>query len=104
MAGTRRLRCNAFIEAKTFEGSKQILKNEVAARGESITDRQIDDRLEAMEWALERGDSENCAPIGTRSLWVYVMPGAYPELRVYLRPRPELRAECELLWIEERLD
>jgi hypothetical protein len=102
MAGIS-LRCTGFIEAESFEGSKQILKDELAERGETITDRQIDDRLEAMEWALERGDRENVAPIGTRSLWVYVLPGAYPALRVYLRPRPDFPAECELLWIEERL-
>jgi len=56
-----------------------------------------------MQWALNRGDIENLAPVGTRQLWVYVIPRGYPQLRVFLRPRREVPDECEILWIEERL-
>jgi len=104
MAGIKpHLRCDGFIESEIFESSKQVLKDELASRGEEITDREIDVRLEAMQWALERGDTEDLAPVGTRSLWVYVTPGVYPVLRFYLRPWPERPEECELLWVEERL-
>lgn len=103
MAGTSRLRCGGFIEADTLAGSIGLLRAELAHRGESISDREIDDRIEAMQWALNRGDIENLAPVGTRQLWVYVIPRGYPQLRVFLRPRREVPDECEILWIEERL-
>jgi hypothetical protein len=103
MAGTSRLRCRGFIEAETLAGSIAILKAELAERGETISEAAIEDRLEAMQWALNRGDRENVAPVGTRTLWVYVIPEGYPPLRVFLRPRPEIPDECEILWIEERL-
>jgi hypothetical protein len=103
MAGTSRLRCGGFIEGDTFPGSIGILRAELAARGETITDHQLDDRLEVMQWALNRGDTENLAPVGARALWVYVIPKGYPPLRVFLRPRPDVPDECEILWVEERL-
>lgn len=103
MAGIRRLDCREFSEAATFDQSVTLLKNELAERGETITDQRIDARIEAMQWALNRGDLENLAPVGTRNLWVYVMPGGEPPMRCYLRPRSGVPDECELLWIEERL-
>src|SRR5436305_1716212 len=103
MAGTSRLRCGGFIEGPDLAGSIAILRAELAERGETISDEAIEDRLEVMQWALNRGDRDNVAPVGRRALWVYVIPESYPPLRVYLRPRPEVPDECEILWIEERL-
>jgi hypothetical protein len=103
MAGTSRLRCGGFLEAETLAGSIEILRAELAARGETISDRELDARIEAMQWALNRGEAENLEPVGARTLWVYVIPRGYPSLRVFLRPRPEVPDECEILWIEERL-
>jgi hypothetical protein len=104
MVGTSGLSCGGFIEGPLFPGSKEILRRELAERGEEISDRQIDDRLEAIEWAIEHDDDESVRRIPGRNLWVAVTPGFDPVLRVLLRPRPDLPEECELLWIEERLD
>src|SRR4051794_19952139 len=103
MAGTSRLRCGGFFYGTTPPGSIELLRSELAERGETISDGDIEDRLEAMQWALNRGDTENVSPVGTRRLWVYVIRLGYPPLRVFLRPRPEVPDECEILWLEERL-
>jgi hypothetical protein len=98
MAGTSRLLfCEGFIESEGFERSKEDLK---ALSG--LTDEQIDDRLEALLWEIRRDTSTNMRRIRD-SLWVAVIPRGIPPLRIYLCPRPGARAECELLWIEERV-
>jgi hypothetical protein len=98
MAGTSRLLlCDGFIESEGFESSKEDLK---ALTG--LTDEQIDDRLEALIWEIRRDASANTRRIG-ENLWVAVIPRGIPSLRIYLCPRPGAQAECELLWIEERV-
>jgi hypothetical protein len=101
MAGTSHsqlLLCEGFIESETFERSKQDLK-----RLFELTDRQIDDRLHALTWSISREAGTNTQPVPNRNLWVAVIPRGIPPLRIYLRPRPGIHAECELLWIEERI-
>ncbi len=98
MAGTSELRCEGFIETREFEESKTELK--LAA---SLTDRQIDYRLEGVLWALRRDPTTVAQRVGSRNLWVAVTSRGIPLLRIYLRPRADFPAECELLWIEERL-
>lgn len=97
MAGTSLL-CKAFIETESFERSKAELKIETG-----LTDEEIDDRLEALVWALRKDPDETAEPIPGRNLWVAVVEGGLPELHVYLRPRSENPEEAEWLWIERRL-
>lgn len=98
MAGTRPLVCHGFIETKSFRHSKQRLKELL-----EWTDRDIDDRLEALIWAFQRDPDPTEAPltrqIEGRNLWVARTD--HPYLRVYLCPRDEVENECELRWIEE---
>jgi len=77
-----------------------------------LTPREIDDRVEALVWALARfGGREaegeeaeiSVRQIPNRQLWVAVIPRGIPPLRLYLRPRPEVAGVCEWLWIERRL-
>lgn len=96
MAGTS-LRCNGFIESKSFERSKADLKAETG-----LTDEEIDDRLEALVWALRRNAGEVAERIPGRNLWVALVEGGAPELRIYLRQREENSEEAEWLWIERR--
>jgi hypothetical protein len=101
MAGTshsRLLLCEGFIETSGFEQSKQDLKAQFG-----LTDYDLDDRLSALTWSIVRDANTNTRRIPDRNLWVAVTPGGIPPLRIYLRPRPEVASECELLWIEERL-
>ncbi len=93
MGGTSGLVCRGFIETETYSKSRQLLE---------LSDRQIDDRLEALIWALTR-DPDEASRVGSRNLWVAVTPGGIPPLRIYLRPRAAVPGECELLWIEERI-
>lgn len=69
-----------------------------------LTIREIDDRLEALEWALTRGDNEDPAvrPVPGRNIWAAVIPRGIPPLRLYLRPC-SADHKCEWLWIEEQL-
>ena len=107
MAGTRLgfLTCRGFIEADTFERSKSDLKRETG-----LNDHQIDDRVEALVWALTHFDGvvdEEAAEITVkqvpnRRLWAAVIPGGTPPLRLYLRPRVGVEGECEWLWIERK--
>lgn len=97
MAGTKLL-CRGFVEAESYERSKTELKAEIG-----LTDEEIDDRLEAVVWALLRDPEEVAAQIPGRNLWVVITEGGLPELRVFLRPRPGAPEEAEWLWIEERL-
>jgi hypothetical protein len=92
--------CRGFIETETFEQSKADLR-----RLHGLTDRDVDDRLEALIWALARGgDPALVQRIPTRrSLWVAVTPGGIPPLRIYLRPSDDAEGECDLLWIEEKV-
>ena len=109
MAGTRLapLACKGFIEAESFERSKAELMQETG-----MTPREIDDRVEAVAWALARfkgRDAEiEAAEIAVQqvpnlNLWTAVIPRGIPPLRLYLRPRVEVDGECEWLWIERRL-
>jgi len=98
MAGTSQLLlCDGFIESKGFEKSKRDL---IALSG--LTDEQIDDRLEALTWEIRRDASTNTRQIRD-NLWVAVIPRGIPPLRIFLCPRSGAQAECELLWIEERI-
>jgi hypothetical protein len=97
MAGTSLL-CKAFIESESFERSKAELKAETG-----LTDQEIDDRLEALVWALRRNAQETAEQIPDRNLWVAVVERGLPELHVYLKPRDENPEEAEWLWIERRL-
>lgn len=94
MAGTRPFACSGFVETETYRRSKELLKERL-----ELTDRDVDDRLEALIWAL-RHDAELVAKrIPGRDLWVAVTD--HPHLRIFLRPRTDVETECELLWIEE---
>jgi hypothetical protein len=97
MAGlSSELRCEGFIESETFTKSKDDLK-----RDSGLTDRQIDDRVEGLVWALLREPSAVARRVGTRNLWAAETPAGVPVLVVYLRPRAASMAECEWLWIQE---
>lgn len=104
MAGTSQpagqLACRGFIETEGFARSKDDLKTL-----HGLTDRQVDDRLEALLWALARGGAaELVQRIPTRrNLWVAITPRGIPPLRIYLRHRADAPDECELLWVEERV-
>jgi hypothetical protein len=97
MAGTSRLVCGGFVETETFGKAKEDLKRLLG-----LTNREIDDRLEGLLWALRRDASVVSERIPRRFLWVAVTPRGIPTLRIYLRPRGDVEGECELLWIEER--
>jgi hypothetical protein len=98
MAGlSGELRCEGFIEADGFEKSKDELK-----QATGLTDRQIDDRLDALVWALLREPSAVATRVRSLNLWVAVTPVGIPQLRVYLRPRSNTGCECEWVFIEER--
>ena len=75
-------------------------------RETGMTEHQVDDRLEALVWALLRGATDDAdagvSKIRDRNLWVAVIPGGIPPLRVYLRPRVNIAEECEWMWIERR--
>jgi hypothetical protein len=93
MAGlSGELRCEGFIESSAFEKSKEELK-----RSTGLTDRQIDDRLEGLVWALLRDPSAVSRRIGNLNLWVAVTTVGIPLLRVYIRPRAGTARECE--WV-----
>jgi hypothetical protein len=97
MAGTSELRCEGFIETSEFERSKEELK-----RTANLTDRQIDQRLDGLLWALRRDSTAVAHRVENRNLWVAAIPRGIPPLRIYLRPRADVPTECELLWIEEQ--
>jgi hypothetical protein len=99
MAGlSGQLRCEGFVESSDFAKAKDQLK-----LGTGLTDREIDDRLEALVWALLREPAAIAEQIPGRNLWVAVTTAGAPLIRVYLRPRRGIATECELLWIEERI-
>jgi hypothetical protein len=96
MAGNSQLVCLGFIESDGFSQSKDRLKQVL-----ELTDRDIDDRLEALIWAFQHADPDIplTKRVGSRNLWVARTD--LPHLRIYMRPRSEVANECELLWIEE---
>jgi hypothetical protein len=96
MAGISLL-CNEFIESESFQRSKTDLKAETG-----LSDQEIDDRLEALVWALRRNAQEVAERIPDRNLWVAVVEGGIPELRVYLKQSDENPELAEWLWIERR--
>jgi hypothetical protein len=98
MAGlSGELRCEGFIESDEFEKSKDELK-----QGTGLTDRQIDDRLEGLVWALLREPSAVSQRVRSLNLWVAAITVGVPLLHVYIRPRAGSITECEWVWIEER--
>lgn len=98
MAGTKPLVCRGFLETDTFEKSRERLKELL-----EWTDRDLDDRLEALIWAFQRDTDPGEAPltkrVPNRNLWVARTD--HPYLRVYLKPRAEIDGECYLMWVEE---
>jgi hypothetical protein len=101
MAGTSLLVCREFVESDDFMRSRADLLEETG-----LTIQQLDDRLEAVEWALARGDNDEEAwvrPVPGRRIWVAVIPRGIPPLRLYLRPCDSVEHKCEWLWIEERV-
>jgi hypothetical protein len=66
MAGTNRLRCGGFIEGPDLAGSIAILRAELAQRGETISDAEIEDRLEVMQAALQQAP-EVLYPVGVNA-------------------------------------
>ncbi len=97
MAGPKDgLRCEGFVEADSFARAKKELQ-----RSTGLTDRQIDDRLEGLVWALQRDAAAVARRVRDLNLWVAVTPVGVPRLRVYIRPRPGVEDECEWMWIEE---
>lgn len=101
MVGTKPLVCTGFIEADSFTWSKGELMRETG-----MTDHEVDDRLEALVWALLRGAEDDdeiaVSKVPNRHLWVAPIPRGIPPLRVYLRPRSDVAGECEWMWIERR--
>jgi hypothetical protein len=100
MVGIRTLVCREFVETDDYAKSRAELLERTG-----LTIQDLDDRLEALEWALARGDTEDeisVQPVPGRTIWVAVIPRGYPPLRVYLRPCTETEHRCEWLWIEER--
>jgi hypothetical protein len=98
MAGTNALVCHGFIESEGYTKSKELLKQLL-----EWTDRDVDDRLDALIWAFQHDPDPDDAPltrrVPNRNLWVARTD--HPHLRVYLRPRVGVQNECELMWIEE---
>lgn len=91
MVGTSPPRCGGFIESQTYADSRALLDH--------LSDEEIDDRLDALLWALRRDSALVAAQVPGRNLWVAITD--HPHLRIYFRPRENVTDECELLWIEE---
>lgn len=99
MAGNSLLRCEGFIEGSGFTQSKAELKKK-----HGLTDRDVDDRLTGLLWALRREPAAVAECVGQKDLWVAVTPRGVPALRLFLRPRPGVLTECELVWVEARIE
>lgn len=98
MVGTRPLVCRGFEESDIFIKSRADV---TTAFGLSI--RDIDERLEALEWALARDVEEVAERIPELDLWVAVIPRGLPPLRVYFAPHRDIDAKCVWLWMEEKV-
>lgn len=101
MAGIKPLLCREFVETDEFIQSRADLLEETG-----LTIQQLDDRIEALEWALARGDDDDepvIRQVPGRGIWAAVIPRGIPPLRLYLRPCESIENRCEWLWIEERL-
>jgi hypothetical protein len=98
MDGASGLVCHGFQATEGFDKSRADLQTLL-----ELSDREVEDRLEALEWALARDPATIADKIPGRNLWVAVTPEGIPPLRVFLRPRADVSNECEYLWIEERL-
>lgn len=92
-----KLACKAFVESESFERSKGELKQRTG-----LSDLEIDDRLEALVWALQRDAEKVTEQIPGRNLWVAIVERGLPPLRIYLRPRDDTSDEAEWLWIEQQ--
>jgi hypothetical protein len=101
MAGISPLVCREFVETEGFVQSREVL-----LRDTGLTMQQVDDRVEALEWALARGDIDEegaLRPVPGLNIWAAVLPRGIPPLRLYLKPCGSVEHKCEWLWIEERL-
>jgi hypothetical protein len=98
MVGTKPLVCRGFEESDIFIQARAEL---MATLGLSL--REIDDRLEAVEWALVRDVDEVAEQVPGLNLWVALIPRGLPPLRVYFKPHTSEEAKCVWMWIEERL-
>ena len=97
MVGTRPLVCRGFEESDIFMQARADL---MEALGLSI--RDIDERVEALEWALVRDVEAVAEQVPGLNLWVAVTPRGLPPLRLYVKPHSSDNAKCVWLWIEER--
>jgi hypothetical protein len=101
MAGTKPLVCREFVEGEYFARTRAKLMQETG-----MTVEDVDRRIEAVVWALARGDTEDDAAfvqrVPGRSIWAAELSRGIPPLRLYLRPCSE-QYKCEWLWIEEDL-
>lgn len=99
MAGTSSdpLSCSGFIESDLYVKSRELIEERF-----DVDTKGIDDRLEALIEALRRNAEEMTARVPNRKLWVGVTDDDFPpRLRLYLRPRPDVPSECELMWVED---
>jgi hypothetical protein len=100
MAGISPLVCRDFSETADFEKSRDEL-----LASTDLTEEDLYDRIEAVEWALVRGDNDDEAwveRVPGLNLWAVVIPGGIPPLRLYIRPCDGIRFKCEWVWVEER--
>lgn len=67
-----------------------------------LTIRDIDERVEALEWALVRDVDAVAEQIPGLNLWVAVTSRGLPPLRLYFKPHASDDAKCVWMWIEER--
>jgi hypothetical protein len=85
-----------YTETELYERSKIDLRERFG-----LSDLDIDDRLVALSWAVERGNADLVKRVPNRNLWAAVTPGGFPPLRFYLCPS-DSPGVCELRWVEER--
>jgi len=97
MVGIKPLVCRGFEESDIFIQSRADLMESLG-----IDIKEVDERLEALEWALVRDAEAVATRIPDLDLWVAPIPRGLPPLRVYFRPHPTENAKCVLMWIEER--
>jgi hypothetical protein len=97
MAGSPlQLLCNEFVETDGFVQSRAIVMVQ-----HDLSVRDVDDRLEALIWGMNHDADFLAEQVPGRNLWVAMTD--WPRLRVFIRPSPDVLAECELLWIEDVL-
>jgi hypothetical protein len=97
MAGTSTLVCSGFIETTFFTSSKEDLKVH-----SGLTDRQIDDRMEGVVWALHQDADQTAHKVPDRNLWLVPIPEGDPPLILYIRQSKDDPQIAEWMWIQER--